>query len=69
MIRIRLPAAKPRAKFAYSEEGGTITLTPIVVQERRPASVRFEKAGRYTVAVSDQPISEAAIKEALAEFP
>jgi hypothetical protein len=35
----------------------------------RPAKVRFEKRGGYTVGVSDQPISLAAIKEALAEFP
>ena len=35
----------------------------------RPAKVRFEKRGGYTVGVSDQPISMAAIKEALAEFP
>jgi len=35
----------------------------------RPTKVRFEKRGGYTVGVSDQPISMAAIKEALAEFP
>jgi hypothetical protein len=35
----------------------------------RPAKVRFEKRGGYTVGVSDQPISAQAIKEALAEFP
>ena len=34
-----------------------------------PAKVRFEKRGGYTVGVSDQPISLAAIKEVLAEFP
>jgi hypothetical protein len=34
-----------------------------------PAKVRFEKRGGYTVGVSDQPISLAAIKEALADFP
>ena len=34
-----------------------------------PAKVRFEKRGGFTVGVSDQPISMAAIKEALAEFP
>ena len=35
----------------------------------RPTQVRFEKRGGYTVGVSDQPVSLAAIKEALAEFP
>lgn len=35
----------------------------------RPAKVNFEKRGGYTVGVSDQPVSLAAIKEALAEFP
>ena len=34
-----------------------------------PAKVRFEKRGGYTVGVSGQPVSLAAIKEALAEFP
>ena len=34
-----------------------------------PAKVTFEKRGGYTVGVSDQPVSLAAIKEALAEFP
>lgn len=34
-----------------------------------PATVRFEKRRGYTVGVSDQPVSLAAIKEALAEFP
>ncbi len=34
-----------------------------------PAKVKFEKRGGYTVGVSDQPISLAAIKEVLAEFP
>ena len=35
----------------------------------RRAKVRFEKRGGYTVGVSDQPVSLAAIKEALADFP
>jgi hypothetical protein len=35
----------------------------------RPAKVRFQKRGDYTVGVFDKPVSLAAIKEALAEFP
>lgn len=70
--RVRIPDCKPRQVFSYRNENGTVTLTPVVeVQSPRehPAKVRFEKRGRYTVGVTDQPISLEAIKEALAEFP
>jgi hypothetical protein len=67
--RVRLPNAKPRSKLAYEESAGVVTLTPVVVQKPRPANVRLEKRRGYTVLVSDQPISEFAIKEALADFP
>ena len=67
--RVGLPNARPRTKLAYEEAGGVITLTPMAPNERTPARVRFEKRKGRTVAFTDQPISLAAIHEALAEFP
>ena len=67
--RVRLPNAKPRSKLAYEESAGVVTLTPVGPKEPSPAKVRLEKRNGYTVLVSDQPISETAIKEALADFP
>jgi hypothetical protein len=68
--RVRLPHARPRSKFAYEESSdGKITLTELREHEPRPATVRLEKRGGYTVAFTDQPITEAMIKAALTEFP
>ena len=44
-------------------------VTQLSAPASRPARVRFEKRGGFTVGVSDHPVSLAAIKEALAEFP
>ena len=35
----------------------------------RPAEVRMEKRGAFTVGVLDRPIDAQALREALAEFP
>lgn len=68
--RVRLPDAEPRTKFAYEKsEDGRITLTKLEPAPARPAKVRFEKRNGRTVAFTDQPINEAAIQAALAEFP
>ena len=68
--RIRLPDVKPRQVFAHEKEaGGRIILTPVAPVEPKPAKVRLEKRGRYTVGVVDREINEEAIKEALADFP
>jgi hypothetical protein len=68
--RVRLPDAAPRSKFAYETDGnGRVTLTPLAPVEPPPAKVRLEKRGGFTVLVSDRPVSESAIKEALADFP
>lgn len=67
--RVRIPDAKPRQVFAYENAGGVVTLTPVEPAQPRPTKVRFEKRNGRTVGVSDQPIDEAAIKAALAEFP
>lgn len=67
--RVRIPDAKPRQVFAYENAGGKVTLTPVEPVEPRPAKVWFEKRNGRTVALTDQPINEAAIQELLAEFP
>lgn len=68
--RVRLPNAKPRAKLRYEKgANGVILLTELVPAETRPARVRLRKRGRFTVATTDQPVSEEAIKQALADFP
>jgi hypothetical protein len=49
---------------------GKVVFCELVPLRRQPANVRLVKKGGYTVAVSDQQeINEAALKEALAEFP
>ena len=71
--RVQLRDAKPGQVFAYeSTAEGIISLTPVKKIEaaaERPAKVRFEKRGRFTVAITDRPINEQAIKELLADFP
>jgi len=69
--RIRLPGVKPRQVFTHEKEpGGRIILTPIAEPELKPNKVRFEKRGGRTVGVIEGlKIDEAALKQALAEFP
>ncbi len=68
--RIRLPDVKPRQVFTHEmEPGGRIILTPIAPIESKPNKVRFVKKDGFTVGVTEQPVSEQAIKEALADFP
>ena len=45
--RVRLPDAKPRSKFAYEQNGGTITLTQLV--EKEVPLVKTRKAGGFVV--------------------
>jgi hypothetical protein len=69
--RVIIPGAKPGQVFAFENNGGgRLTLTEVQpVQDSRPAKVRFEKRGRYTVGVTDRPINMDAVKELLADFP
>ena len=69
--RIRLPGVKPRQVFAHEKgPGGRIILTPVVQAQARPHKVRFEKRGGRTVGVIvGAEFNEAALKQALAEFP
>lgn len=68
--RIRIPDTEPQQVFAYEISGtGQIVLTPVAPVAPSRAKVRFVRENGRTVAETDQPISLAAIKEALAEFP
>jgi bifunctional DNA-binding transcriptional regulator/antitoxin component of YhaV-PrlF toxin-antitoxin module len=69
--RVTIRLAKPGDRFDVEVAGnGKFVLTRLEpVTERRPAKVRIKKRGGYSVGVLGRPISEAAIKEALAEFP
>ena len=49
--------------------GEKIVLTRLVPASRPRSKVRFVKKDGYTVGITDQPIDEQAIKEALSEFP
>ena len=68
--RVVLPVANPGDAFDLQVSGeGTLVLRPLSIARSRRARVRLKKQGRFTVGVLDQPINEAALKEALAEFP
>ena len=68
--RIRIPDSKPGQVFAYLNNGdGSLTLIKVEPVPTRPTPVRFVKRGKYTVGVSDVPVSMESVKEALAEFP
>jgi hypothetical protein len=68
--RIRIRDANPGEVFACTDNGdGSITLRKVEPVHARPAKVRIEKRGGFSVGVLDRPISEAALKEALDEFP
>jgi hypothetical protein len=43
-------------------------LTRLEPAKPQPSRVRFEKRNGYTVGISDQPVSEQAIRDALDEF-
>ena len=69
--RVTLRLANPGDRFdvQISPEGRFILTKLEPVRETAPAKVRIEKRGRYHVGVIDRPINEAALKEALGEFP
>jgi hypothetical protein len=69
--RVTLRAASPGDRFDVElRPDGTYALTKRESMRRRlPTKVRIEKRGPYYVGVLDRPINEAALKEALANFP
>ena len=68
--RVVLPVARPGDSFEIEMSGeGTFVLLRMDTARSRPAKVRSEKRGHFTVGILDRPINDAALKEALAEFP
>jgi bifunctional DNA-binding transcriptional regulator/antitoxin component of YhaV-PrlF toxin-antitoxin module len=67
--RVVLPTAKPGDRFEVEVSGEGFLFRRLKPVERSPTKVRFEKRGRFTVAIADQPINEQALREALADFP
>ena len=69
--RVTLRLAKPGQRFDVQVCGdGKYILSRLEpIRGARPARVRIEKRGRYSVGVLSAPIDAVALKEALAEFP
>jgi hypothetical protein len=68
--RVVLPSAKPGDLFEVQFSGeGKLTLTKLKPIRSRTTPVRFEKRGKYTVGISERPVSSEAIRQALADFP
>ena len=65
--RVTIRLAKPGERFDVQTAGdGKFILTRLEpVHELRPAKVRIEKRGKYSVGLVDRPINEQAITEAL----
>ena len=67
--RVTLPT-KPGERFDVRVlREGQFVLTRLEPSHPRPAKVSVRKIGRYSVGRLSRPISEAALREALAEFP
>ena len=68
--RVTLRQARPGDRFDVEIlEEGKYVLTRLEPAKPQPSRVRFVKRNGYTVGVSDQPVSEQAIRDALDEFP
>jgi hypothetical protein len=68
--RVTLRQARPGDRFDVEILAeGKYVLTRLEPAKPQPSRVRFEKRNGYTVGISDQPVSEQAIRDALDEFP
>ena len=68
--RVVLPSVEPGDNFELQTPAdGTFILIRLESASARPAGVKLEKRGAFTVGVLDVPIDEQALKAALAEFP
>jgi hypothetical protein len=67
--RVVLAKAKPGDRFDVQVSANGYVLQKLEPVRLKPAKVRFEKRGGYTVAIADQPINEQGLQEALADFP
>lgn len=67
--RVVLPGAQPGERFDLESCTDGFTLRRLGPAEKRPAKVTVERREGFSVWVTDQPIDEQAIREALADFP
>lgn len=67
--RVLLPDAKPGDRFELQSSNGGFILRRLEGDAARPARVTVERRDGFSVWSTDQPISEQAIREALADFP
>lgn len=67
--RVVLTQAKPGDCFDIQISSNGYVLRKLEPVRLKPAKVRFVKRDGYTVATTDQPINEDALREALADFP
>ena len=65
--RVRLPDAKPRSKFAYEQNGGTILLTRLV--EDSSPKARLVRRGGRTFAETTRTITNEDVARELENFP
>lgn len=63
------PSFKPGDSFQREVHGDTVIFRKVEVVPPRMSKVRLEKRGGYTVGALEKPIDEAALQEALADFP
>ena len=67
--RVVLTQAKPGDRFDVQVSANGYVLRRLEPVKSKPAKVRFMKRDGYTVAITDQPINEQALREALVDFP
>jgi hypothetical protein len=67
--RIVLPDAKPGERFDIESRDDGFILRRVESVESKPAKVTVQKKNGFSIWETDQPISEEAIRKALAEFP
>jgi hypothetical protein len=64
-----LPDAKPGDQFEIQSSNDGFVLRRLEPVHAQPAKVTLEKREGFSVWATDQPITEEAIRDALAEFP
>lgn len=68
--RVRLGMANPGDRFDVAVSAdGIFVLRRLEPVKERPIKARLAKDGKYTVLVTNHPVDEALLKQALSDFP